>query len=134
MKIVFALCLFLLAACASQPSTEELAEEAAEATDACLANPKLASSWGECNVKKTIFDNSRAIGQCQQKHAKPSKDPLMLKIRLKASGAVHNVQAEDGSPRNKALEGCLSREIAKLKFAAPPKGANPVIYFPFVQQ
>mgnify|MGYP000296530476 CR=1 FL=1 len=57
----------------------------------------------------------------------------MLKIRLKPNGKVRNVHADNGSARNPALEKCLSKEISQLQFAAPPKGVQPVIYFPFQQ-
>lgn len=126
--------LLSLAACSTAPSTEDRAEEAAaEATDECLANPAMAKSWGECNVKTTIFQRAEGIGQCQAKHGKAKGETLMLKIRLKQNGKVRNVWAEDGSAKNKPLEKCLSQEISRLQFAAPPKGVNPVIYFPFQQ-
>lgn len=125
--------LLSLAACSTTPSAEKEAEQAAEATDECLANPAMAKSWGECNVKTTIFQRADGIGQCQSKHGKAKGETLMLKIRLKQNGKVKNVLAEDGSAKNKPLEKCLSQEISKLQFAAPPKGVNPVIYFPFQQ-
>lgn len=125
-----------LAACSSTPSTERADEEAAEATDACLADPRLAESWGECNVKATIFSHMEQIRSCQQRFAKgpAPKEALILKIRLRPNGKVRDVFAEEGGPRNRALEACLSQEISKLRFAAPPKGVKPVIYFPFQQQ
>jgi hypothetical protein len=127
------LALLSLAACSTTTSTQERAEEAAEATDECLANPAMAKTWGECNVKTTIFQRAEEIGQCQAKHGKAKEGTLMLKIRLKPNGKVRNVLAEDGSAKNKPLEKCLTQEISRLQFAAPPKGVNPVIYFPFQQ-
>lgn len=125
--------LLSLAACSSTPSAEDQAEKAAEATDECLANPEMAKSWGECNVKTTIFQRAGGIGQCQAKHGKAKGETLMLKISLKKSGKVSKVWAEDGTARNKPLESCLSKEISSLQFATPPKGVKPVIYFPFQQ-
>jgi hypothetical protein len=138
MRILSLSLLLLLSACTTTPSgTEEEvdAQIAAEATDHCLANPELAKAWGECNVKKTIFSRMDAIGQCQMKHSKAdSKDAMMLKIRLRPNGRVKDVRAEEGKAKNRGLEKCLSSVISKLKFAAPPKGVSPVIYFPFQQQ
>lgn len=125
--------LLSLAACSTTPSTEEQAEKAAEATDACLANPAMAKVWGECNVKTTIFQRAEGIGRCQAQHGKAKGETLMLKINLKKNGKVNKVWAEDGTARNKPLESCLSKEISSLQFAAPPKGVKPVIYFPFQQ-
>jgi hypothetical protein len=125
--------LLSLAACSTAPTAQEQEEKAAEATDLCLANPAMAKTWGECNVKTTIFQRAEGIGQCQTKHGKAKGETLMLKIRLKQNGKVRNVWAEDGSAKNKPLEKCLSKEISRLQFAAPPKGVNPVIYFPFQQ-
>jgi hypothetical protein len=129
------LALLLLVSCSSTPTIEEQEEKAAKSTDQCLANPQLAKTWGECNVKTTIFRRADAIGQCQAKHGKsnPQTETLMLKIRLRPNGKVRNVWAEDGSAKNKPLERCLSQEISRLRFAAPPKGVDPVIYFPFQQ-
>jgi hypothetical protein len=103
----------------------------AEATDQCLAHPELAKAWGECNVKTVIFQRKGGIGQCQAKYALKKDETMMLKIRLRPNGRVRNVWAEEGAPKNKDLERCLAKQISRLKFAAPPKGVSPVIYFPF---
>jgi hypothetical protein len=132
-RILGLLALLSLAACSSTPTIEEQEEKAAAATDECLANPAMAKTWGECNVKATIFQRAQGIGQCQTKHAKAKGETLMLKIRLRQNGKVRNVWAEEGSARNRPLEKCLSKEISRLQFATPPKGVNPVIYFPFQQ-
>lgn len=128
------LSVLLLAACSSQPSVEEQEAAAAKATDECLADSNLAREWGECNVKRTIYSRMEAIGDCQRKFHKGSRpgDTLMLKIRVKPNGRVRDVRADENvRPVNKPLESCLSKEIGKLQFAAPPKGVKPIIYFPF---
>lgn len=128
------LSLLFLAACASQPSVQEQEEAAAKATDECLADSALAKEWGECNVKRTIYDRMEAIGACQRKFQKGSAkgDTLMLKIRVRPNGSVRDVRADENvRPVNKPLEACLAKEIGKLKFAAPPKGVKPIIYFPY---
>ncbi len=130
------LCFLLLVSCSSsEPSPE--AEEAAsiENTDNCLANSELARQWGECNVKHTIYGGRSGIGNCHRKFGRDPKsaDTTILKIRLLPTGKVRDVKAEEAGPRNKSLENCLSQVIAKLQFAAPPKGVKPVIYVPFQQ-
>ena len=130
---LFVLSFALLAACASSPSREQQDAKLAESTDQCLADPNLAKVWGECNVKSVIYQRSDGIAQCQSKFAQSQGGTLMLKIRLKPNGKVRRVWPENGTARNKNLEKCLSTEIAKLQFAAPPKGVDPVIYFPFQQ-
>ena len=123
-----------LAACASQPSVEEQEAAAAKATDECLADSALAREWGECNVKRTIYARMAAIGECQRKFHKGSRpgDTLMLKIRVRPNGRVKDVRADENvRPVNKPLESCLSKEIGKLQFAAPPQGVKPIIYFPY---
>ena len=126
--------LFLFAACASAPATVERDEKQAAATDACLANPALAKRWGECNVKRVIYDHAKELGACQAQNGAEAKegDTLMLKIRLRPDGKVRDVRADPSvrSP-NRALEACLARTIVRLQFAAPPKGVKPVIYFPY---
>lgn len=131
-----ALSLLLLAGCASseQKAEENRTTPAAEATDACLANPKLALAWGECNVKTTIFTRTAAIGACQRSFAKNSRpgDTLVLKIRIKPDGSVREVTADDSvHPANKKLEACLAKEIGQLRFAKPPRGVKPIVYFPY---
>lgn len=75
-----------------------------------------------------------AIGTCQRTHGRNVKagDALMLKIRIKPDGSVRDVKADESvRPTNKKLEACLGKEIAKLKFAKPPRGVKPIVYFPF---
>jgi hypothetical protein len=128
MRIITALSILILASCSAAPVQDE-ETRAAEATDQCLANPELSREWGECNVKKTLFDNKEAIAGCQQRFGK-SGESIMLQIRLRPDGRVRSVEAEEGRPRNRNLERCLFREISKLRFAAPPAGVKPVVYFP----
>lgn len=136
---VLLLSFLVLPACASvdlEKKHEEEAAAAAEATDTCIANPALAQKWGECNVKSTIYNSRAAIGACQRRFAKEkaSGAALMLKIRIGAEGAVKDVTVDDSvHPANKRLESCLTREIRKLRFAAPPKGVKPIVYYPYVQ-
>jgi hypothetical protein len=123
--------LFLAACSSSTPSAEDLDEQAAESTDACLADPAAAKEWGECNVKAALFSQRESIAKCQAQHSKaPSNQTMILKIQLKADGAVRNVRAEEGGPKNRSLEKCLRRVVRKIRFAAPPAGVKPVIYFP----
>jgi hypothetical protein len=122
------LTLTLLTACAG-PETREEAPPAPTSTDACLANPALASEWGECNVKTTIYDNMEKLRSCQSKGTTGGAT-LMLKIQVTANGHVRRVRPESGGPRNRALETCLKQALATVKFAPPPKGVKPVIYFP----
>jgi len=136
MRLSIFLAAIFFSACASlPPNADDEAQALAEATDECLASPELAKRWGECNVKQTIFESSAAIRNCQMKHLKKaaSGETLMLRIRVLPTGKVQDVKAEGAGPKNRSLEKCLSTQIAKLRFAAPPKGVNPVVYFPFEQ-
>ncbi|MGZ3694861.1 MAG: hypothetical protein ACXWQO_11840 [Bdellovibrionota bacterium] len=122
---------FILTACSgSAPQKEEAPAE--PTTDACLADSNLAAEWGECNVKKTIFENMNGLRACQTKHVATASagTTMMLKIKLRPNGKVQHVRPEAGGVRNRPLEGCLSKVFAKVKFAAPPQGVKPVIYFP----
>lgn len=118
--------LLIFTACASSPPPAE--KEEAGSIDNCLAHPELADAWGECNVKKTIYDNLPRIRSCVENSK--SKGTMMLKISLKPNGAVKSLRPEAGGPRNKLLEKCLSRAFNRVKFATPPAGVKPVIYFP----
>lgn len=131
------LLLLILAACSGTQDeilTDSEAEAEARATQECLENPELSREWGECNVKKTIYNRMPRIRNCYQKQASAKYDfrgDLILKIRVFPSGKVREVKVEEGSLKNKMLSSCLVREISRLRFAKPPKGINPVIYFPF---
>lgn len=132
-KILSAFLLCIFASCASSPPTEEeLAQEKAQATNECLSNPEMARTWGECNVKATIFSRKEEIAKCQAKHSKASQT-MMLKISLQPSGKVKGVKAENGSAKNRRLENCLKQAMRNLQFAAPPSGATPTIMFPVGQ-
>lgn len=122
--------LLLLTSCSGSETRQE--EAAAASTDACLADSNLSQEWGECNVKRTIYDNLEKLRSCQDKHVTKSSagTTMMLKISLRNNGKVKNVRPEQGSVRNRPLESCLSKAFARVKFAAPPQGVKPVIYFP----
>lgn len=125
---LLSLTLAMLTAC-SAPETKEEAAPADNSTDACLANPARAMEWGECNVKKTIYDNMSKLQACQSKGTTGGA-ALMLKIQVTPTGHVRRVRPESGGPRNRPLESCLKQAFASVRFAAPPKGVKPVIYFP----
>lgn len=124
------LAFFVFTACSGHKVENEAPAE--PSTDACLSDSNLSQEWGECNVKRTIFDNMDSLRACQTKHVATASSggTMMLKITLRNSGKVKNVRPEAGGVRNRPLEGCLSKAFAKVKFAAPPKGVKPVIYFP----
>jgi hypothetical protein len=131
MKIVFLFLSFLLISCAASNPESEDSERRAEATDSCLADPEQAKSWGDCNVKTTIYDRMDVIMACQTKHGSSVRDSIQFEIEVNAKGGVKKVGAVSNQNKNLALESCLKKEIAKMKFAAPPKGAKPVIQFPY---
>lgn len=120
------------AACSSSPSGPDIdeTENAAPSTDECLAKPALAETWGECNVKKALFNRAEQIQSCHQKSKMRAGGTLMLKITVRPNGRVRSVRPEEGGPRNKALEKCLGKALSDLRFARPPEGVKPVIYFP----
>jgi hypothetical protein len=137
------LALNLLSACSgARPETREeretmaAKEEAAalaEATDECLDNEKLWNSWGDCNVKKAVFDQKGALTSCQKKFSltQDPRDQIVMNVRVKTDGSVQWVKAASGRPRNLELEGCLTRALQRAKFAPPPQGKSPVVQIPF---
>lgn len=137
MRVLSLLCLsLLLVACSSTKDeilTEEQEEAQAAATEECLEHPELAKGWGECNIKRTIFDRIPQIRACYEKGSKnfDFHGDLILKIRVRPTGKVRDVKVEEASLKNKMLSSCLVKEIGKLQFAKPPKGINPVIFYPF---
>jgi len=129
--------LFLLSACAStpdkilSPSDEMLSEKK---KTACAEHPELDNEWGECNVQKKIAEKIPAIKACYEKkmeHGEILHGDLMLKIKVWKSGKVKNVFIVEGSLKNKLISDCLISNIRKITFAKPPKGQDPVIFFPF---
>jgi hypothetical protein len=131
MKKLFLLLPLFLIACSSAPSESPEEETLAQATDECLANPKLAKSWGECNVKSTIYDRMDVIMGCQTKHGIGKRESIQFLIEVKPNGGVKKVSANKNENKNQLLEDCLKVEIGKMKFASPPKGVKPVINFPY---
>lgn len=108
--------------CAGSPTDDE--EVGAET---CLENPALAKKWGECNVKKTIYDRRKKLDACVKYTKQPQES--ILKIKLFANGKVQNVVFEDSLGEKKSAK-CLKREFLKMKFAPPPSGVNPTIMYP----
>lgn len=111
-----------LAACSgSTPSGENATAEEQNAadTDRCLDNPELARTWGDCNVKHTLYLRSEELAKCR-KLAPGQKGVAHLILEVRANGSVKSAKASgDG---NAKLRGCLSRVMRKLRFAPPPNG------------
>ena len=127
----------LLFACSSssdQIIANQEQKQEHQATETCLNSPEQWKAWGECNVKKTIFDQLPKIQTCYEAGEGQENDvkgDLILEIHLRPSGWVRKVEIREGSLKNPLLSGCLIKEIGKLKFAKPPKDSKPVIHFPF---
>ena len=127
--LVLSLLLTLAACSGSQPAVEEESHEASQSIDTCLSQPELANSWGECNVKKTIYDNLGKVRTCHAKN-RAVKGTAMLKFRLRPNGQVRSLHLDQGGTRDKKLAACLSQAFSKVRFAPPPKGVKPTIFFP----
>lgn len=120
-----------LSSCAGSSPEQQEAERMAQATDECLANPELAKTWGDCNVKTTIYDRMDRIMRCQTEHGSKTRDSIEFELELNAKGLPRRVNALSNANKNVALENCLKKEMMKMKFATPPKGVKPVIQFPY---
>lgn len=133
MKLLSFALVFALLSCSSQKEISE-EEKLAMATDACLEDIEASATWGECNVKRTIYDRAEELQQCEDLAGKLKKQdrPMVLQIHVRPNGKVKQVKADPNGFQNPPLEACLAKEISKLRFAAPPKGAKPVINFPYL--
>ncbi len=135
MRYVLFLSLFALAACSS--STPERAENAsdteqvaAENTNNCLDNPELARTWGDCNVKHTLFDAAAPLAACRKLAPKAKAGNLNFELQVIKGGKVKYAKAKSKSNYPK-LEACISKVLKGLKFAEPPTGKEPVITVPY---
>jgi len=123
-----------LSACSS--STERASEaplseqEASVNTDACLDNPELSRSWGDCNVKHTLFLEADGLAACRKLAPKAKAGSLNFELQVKSDGKVRNAKARPKSKFPK-LEACIVKVMKRLQFAAPPSGKEPVITVPF---
>jgi hypothetical protein len=136
MRKILALCLpvVLLAACSSStPDHESSApiseKEAAAQTDSCLDNPDLSRSWGDCNVKHTVYLESAALAKCR-KNAPHAKGSVVFELRVKGDGHVKNAKVVSGGGNGK-LVACLQNVMKQLQFASPPKGKEATITVPY---
>ena len=122
----------LLAACSSTPERAEHSapeeKKAASQTDQCLDNPDLARSWGDCNVKQTVFLASTDLAACR-KASPAAKGTLNLELRIKGDGFVKSAKAVSG-PKGK-LSACVAKVMKKLRFAPPPNGKTAKINVPY---
>ena len=145
MKNLFLLInLFIFASCSSTPEVvdeenitnvnSDIVTGKTGSAEDCVKNPALSKVWGECNVKKTIYKRTLQIRDCLQfersGEGKTIRE-LLFKIHLLPTGRVSKVFVEGVDPQEKLLSSCVVKEISRLRFAAPPAGINPVIYFPF---
>ncbi len=126
--------LVLLAACsgstperANDASSEEKA--AASETDDCLDNPELARTWGDCNVKHTLYSESAAFAKCRR-IAPAAKGTVTFELRVKGDGRVRGAKALGGNKSPK-LVACLTNVMKQLQFAPTPKGNDSTIQVPY---
>lgn len=124
--LLVGLSLLLFSCAGSKPESEEETVPGIGA-EACLEKPELAKAWGECNVKKTIYDRRVQIASCVKENK--GKKESVLNLKLQPDGKVKEVEFEESAKYKRAVP-CLKKEFSKLKFAAPPKGVNPVIMYP----
>jgi outer membrane biosynthesis protein TonB len=134
MRFFYLLPFLALAACSSAPerATEapQTEQQAADNTDKCLDNPELARTWGDCNVKHVLFDESGSLSSCRKLAPKAKSGALTFELQVKKDGSVKYARAKPSSKYPK-LEGCIVRVMKRLKFAAPPEGKEPMITVPY---
>ena len=125
----------LITACSSNQPAPERSESAppeekhaASQTDQCLDNPELSRSWGECNVKHTVYLASDQLEKCRK--ANPSaKGTVNFDLRIKADGKVKSAKPEGG--KHGKHTACVAKVLRKLQFASPPKGKEATISVPY---
>lgn len=131
MRHLFLLALLAtLTACSSSPETvseEASAEERSAHTDECLDNPELAKTWGDCNVKKTLFLESDALAKCRKANPK-AKGTVNFQLHVRKDGTVKSAKPVGGGGKHTF---CVVKVLKGLKFAPPPGGKEPVITIPY---
>jgi hypothetical protein len=100
------------------PSEEK---KAASSTDACLDNPELAKSWGECNVKNTVFGAGPELEKCRKASPK-AKGAVSFELHIAPNGSVKRAKAL-GAHHGKHTS-CVAKVLQKLQFAPPGKDAT----------
>lgn len=134
--ILFLSALFLVAcSSATPPPTPERAADASAAdqaaaaqTQQCLDNPELSKTWGDCNVKSTVYLASDELAKCRQ--ASPAATgTVSFELRIKPDGSVRSAKALGG--KHGKHTACVARVFRKLRFAAPPQGKEARITVPY---
>ncbi len=128
--LFLALLLGSLAACSSSersPDEPMTAEEAAAHTDECLDHPELSKTWGDCNVKHTLFEKSAALSRCRKASPK-AKGTVNFQLHVHSNGTVKSVKPLGGSGKHTY---CVVKVMKGLRFAPPPAGKEPVITIPY---
>jgi hypothetical protein len=128
-----ALLAFLLTACSSNTAAPDRAasappaeQKAAASTDQCLDNPELARSWGDCNVKSTVYGAEADLAKCRALAHHP-KGEVNFQLKIKADGSVRSAKVLNG--RHGKLTNCVAKVFKKLKFASPGKDVAVTVPF-----
>jgi hypothetical protein len=134
-SFAFLLPFFFLVACSSSTPTPERAangtpqeKQAAARTDQCLDNPELAKSWGDCNVKNTVYMASSQLEKCR-KNSPGAHATVNFELHILPDGKVKSANLL-GAKHNKHTN-CLARVFQKLQFAPPPNGYDATITVPY---
>jgi hypothetical protein len=137
MRAIILLAPLLLFACSGStppPPPERAADAnaadqaAAAQTEQCLDNPELAKTWGDCNVKSTVYLASEQLGKCRVASPK-AKGTVSFQLRIKPDGTVKSARALGG--KHGKHTSCVARVFRKLKFAPPPQGKEAPITVPY---
>lgn len=131
MRHLFAAALLVtFAACSSSSETVPEGaspEERSAHTDECLDNPELSKTWGDCNVKHTLFQKSAELAKCRKANPK-ARGTVDFQLQLRPDGSVKTVKPLGGAGQHTY---CVVRVMKKLKFAPPPSGKAPTITIPY---
>lgn len=133
MRLLLSASVFLLASCSSTPQrakgSPDEEKHAAKETDECLDNPELAKSWGDCNVKHTLYLAAGPFAECRERHPL-ARGTVSFELAVKGDGSVRNAKARDARQSPKLVR-CLSGAMRKLRFAPPPGGREAKITVPY---
>lgn len=91
-------------------------------------DPKIAASYKQKEVSKTIRENAKDIQECYLSYLqnKPDMNEGVIKIlfKLKENGSVESSEAVSNDFKNVTFGECVSKKFERYYFAPPPAGMN----------
>ena len=89
----------------------------------------------EAQIRKVVMARRNAIRTCYERQLQRQKGlsgKVVIRWKIASNGSVKGAKVSTSSLNSGAVEDCIVRQFARMKFPSPGSGEIPVVKFPFI--